>query len=92
MHSGGLMRLFDDLKVALTSDDLMLYPKGEGLFVLDTDASNTGIGATLSQMQWSHHFPKEVECLIAFVSTSLTKAQRQYCVKKGTAVCVHVCP
>ena len=42
---------FDALKAKLTGEEVMAYPADDGLFILDTDASNTGIGATLSQVQ-----------------------------------------
>jgi len=50
--------------------------KKEGAFVLDTDASNTGIGAVLSQTQGGE------EKVIAYFSRSLTKAERRYCVTR----------
>ena len=31
---------------------MRLYPKYSGILILDTDASGTDIGATLSQMQY----------------------------------------
>ena len=42
---------FDKLKRALTSAPILSYPNNEGLFILDTDASNNGLGAVLSQEQ-----------------------------------------
>lgn len=42
---------FDKLKRALTSSPILSYPKKDGQYVLDTDASNMGIGAVLSQIQ-----------------------------------------
>ena len=52
----------------------LAYPTSEGAFVLDTDASNTGIGAVLSQKKGGE------EMVIAYFSRSLTKSERQYCV------------
>ena len=43
----------DDFKCALTSDNLVACPEDDGFFILDTDASNVGIGAVLSQIQWN---------------------------------------
>lgn len=43
---------FQDLKEALMGDEVMAYPQDEGLYILDTDASDSAVGATLSQMQW----------------------------------------
>ncbi len=65
---------FDDLKTALTGDEVMAYPQGNGgVYILDTDASNTGTGTVLSQMQWSEQAQKEEERPIAFASKSLSK-------------------
>ena len=38
---------FAQQKAALTGDKVMSYPSDDGLFIIDTDASDTGIGATL---------------------------------------------
>lgn len=35
----------------LSSSSVLSFPKEEGEFILDTDASNIGIGAVLSQKQ-----------------------------------------
>jgi len=35
----------------LSSLPILVFPKGEGEFILDTDASNIGMGAVLSQRQ-----------------------------------------
>ena len=45
------------------------YPTREGAFVLDTDASNTGIGAVLSQKQGGE------ERVTAYLSRSLKKSE-----------------
>lgn len=42
---------FRILKSMLSSSSVLSFPKGEGQFILDTDASNIGIGAVLSQIQ-----------------------------------------
>jgi hypothetical protein len=39
---------FETLKAALTNPPILAMPAAEGLFTLDTDASNTAIGAVLS--------------------------------------------
>ena len=56
--------------------------------VLDTDASGTGIGASLSQIQYCEKSGKEEERPIAHASKSLTKAQRQYCVTRKELLAV----
>ena len=40
---------FDKLKAVLTETPVLAYPDMRLPFILDTDASNTGIGAVLSQ-------------------------------------------
>lgn len=42
---------FSTLKEKLVSSPILAYPKEEGMFILDTDACDTGIGAVLSQVQ-----------------------------------------
>lgn len=37
---------FERLKLAFTSTEIMGFPKDEGIFTLDTDASDTAIGRT----------------------------------------------
>ena len=82
------MGAFQELKDVLTSDVVMAYPKDSGVLVLDTDASGTGIGATLSQVQYCEKSGKEEERPIAHASKSLTKAQRQYCVTRKELLAV----
>ena len=67
---------FDSLKGLLTSGRVLAYPTREGKFVLDTDASDHGIGAVLSQFQ------DGVEKPIAFASRTLSKSERNYCVTR----------
>lgn len=64
---------FEKLKGALTSSPILSFPKGEGEFILDTDASGVGVGAVLSQKQEGE------EKVIAFYSRVLNKAERNYC-------------
>ena len=85
-------KLIDNLSTACT----LAYPRDEGLFILDTDASEIGIGATLSQLQGTdkeNDFPKKQqtslekkfggeEKVISFGSRSLSKEERNYCVTR----------
>ena len=64
---------FDKLKETLTSAPILSYPAKEGLFILDTDASNTAIGAVLSQMQEGE------ERVLSYASAILPKARQNYC-------------
>ena len=55
---------------------LVVYPKEGGGFVLDTDASDKAIGAVLSQVQDGK------ERVVAYGSSVLSTAQRNYCVTR----------
>ena len=80
---------FDVLKAAIASEDIMAYPDNDGgLFILDTDASDTGIGGVLSQMQWHEDRQEQVERPIVFASKSLTRTQRRYCVTRRELLAV----
>ncbi|GBM42500.1 Retrovirus-related Pol polyprotein from transposon 297 [Araneus ventricosus] len=67
---------FYSLKQALTSSPILTYPRTDKDFILDTDASNEGMGAVLSQ-----NTGKE-ERVIAYFSKSLGKPERNYCVTR----------
>lgn len=41
--------VLERLKLLLFSSPILAFPRGEGGFILDTDASNIGIDAVLSQ-------------------------------------------
>jgi len=45
------VKTFKELKERLISLPILTFPKGDRQFILDTDASNHGIGAVLSQIQ-----------------------------------------
>jgi len=68
--------VFETLKQVLTSSPVLSFPFGDGKFILDTDASNIGIGAVLSQIQG------EEEKVIAYFSRVSTKVERNYCVTR----------
>ncbi|GBM26303.1 Retrovirus-related Pol polyprotein from transposon 297 [Araneus ventricosus] len=67
---------FNSLKQALTSSPILIYPRTDKDFILDTDASNEGIGAVLSQNIGNE------ERVIAYFSKSLGKPERNYCVTR----------
>jgi len=67
---------FNQLKRALTSSPILSLPREEGELVLDTDASNFGIGAVLSQRQ------DGVEKVISYFSRVFNRAERNYCVTR----------
>ena len=54
----------------------MAYPNNKDPFILDTDASDFGIGAVLSQVQDGE------EKVLAYASRALGKAERNYCVTR----------
>ena len=65
---------FRRLKQKLIESPVLSYPsRSDGdMFVLDTDASHTGIGAVLSQVQDGK------EKVISYASRMLTVSQRKY--------------
>ena len=77
---------FDGLKTALCEAPILAYPKFSGMFVVDTDASNVGIGGVLSQIQ------DGVERVICFASKKLNKPQWRYHVTSRELLAVVVFP
>jgi len=69
-------KAFNQLKQALTSSPILSLPREKGELILDTDASNFGIGAVLSQKQ------DEIEKVISYFSRVLNRAERNYCVMR----------
>ncbi|GBL93118.1 Retrovirus-related Pol polyprotein from transposon 297 [Araneus ventricosus] len=67
---------FNSLKQALTSSPILTYPRTDKDFILDTDASNEGIGAVLSQNIGNE------ERVIAYFRKSFDKRERNYCVTR----------
>lgn len=65
---------FDYLKSVLSKEIALSFPvKNGGVFILDTDACNTAIGAALHQVQDGK------EKLLRFGSRCLSSAERNYC-------------
>ena len=64
---------FDTLKKLLTTAPILSYPRNEGLFILDTDASGTAIGAVLSQIQDGE------EKVLSYASAILPRPRQNYC-------------
>ena len=66
----------ETMKKLLTSAPILGYPRNEGRYILDCDASNIGLGAVLSQEQDGQ------EKVIAYASKTLNKPERNYCVTR----------
>ena len=69
-------KAFQDFMEMLIQGPILVHPKSQGDFVLDTDASNEGIGAVLSQVQ------DRQERVVAYGSKMLTKTERNYCITR----------
>ncbi|XP_075919984.1 uncharacterized protein LOC142922927 [Petromyzon marinus] len=67
---------FDSLRNALVTAPSLAYPDFSVPFVLDTDASNTGIGGVLSQKV------DGIERVVAYGSRVLSLAEQRYCVTR----------
>lgn len=74
---------FAHLKWCLTHAPVLAFPRKEGRFILDTDASHDGIGAVLSQLQDGH------ERVIAYASHKFSKAERAYCITRKELLSVY---
>ena len=73
---------FDELTKALTTPPILAYPSEDGLFWLDTDASDSGVGAVLSQEQDGE------KRVISYYSRVLTRNERNYCVTRRELLAV----
>jgi len=73
---------FRELKRRLISSSALTFPKEDGQFILDTDASNHGTGAILSQIQ------EKRERVIAYYSTVFSKTEKNYCVTRRKLLAV----
>ena len=64
------------LKIALCLQPILAFPASEQKYIVNTDASSTGLGAVLSQVQNGE------ERVIAYYSKTLSKPERNYCVTR----------
>jgi hypothetical protein len=64
---------FQTLKETLCTAPILAYPQPGGKFIVDTDASNVGIGGVLSQVH---------ERVISYYSKTFSKAEKNYCVTR----------
>jgi hypothetical protein len=73
------------IKDALTTAPVLAYPNKLSPFTLTTDASDTGLGAVLSQQD-----PKEkTEYVVAFASKAMSPAERNYNTTHREGLAVH---
>ena len=73
---------FQTLKDSLCSPPILAYPIDGLPYIVDTDASNTAIGAVLSQVQNGE------ERVIQYASATLSQSQRNYCTTKRELLAV----
>ena len=73
---------FAALKESLVSAPVLAYPNAQDMFILDTDASDTAIGAELLQLQEGE------EKVISYGSFTLNPAQRNYCTTRKELLAV----
>ena len=74
---------FDTLRIQLSTAPMLAYPDYTRPFILDTDASDVGMGGVLSQVGEDGY-----ERVIAFGSKLLSKAERSYCVTRKELLAV----
>lgn len=65
-------KAFEELKSKLQKPPILVLPNFKEKFHISTDASNTGIGAILGQIQNNH------EIVISYASRTLNQAERNY--------------
>lgn len=68
---------FRQLKASLITAPVLAYPDPQKPFILDTDASDVGIGAVLAQ-----EGEGGMERVVAYASRALTKEERKYAATK----------
>ena len=74
---------FEDLRKQLSTTPVLAHPDFRRTFILDTDASDSGLGAVLSQMDENGR-----ERVVAYGSRLLSKSERQYCVTRRELLAV----
>lgn len=66
----------------ISSFPILSFSRGNGIFILNTDASNLGIGAVLSQEQDGN------EKVIAYYSRAFSRTEKNYCVTRRELLAV----
>ena len=78
----GCSAAFLALRASLIDAPILAFPTETGQYVLDTDASNFGLGGVLSQIQ------DDRELVVAYCSRALRPSQRRYCTTKREMLAV----
>ena len=73
---------FDRIRELLIQAPIMAYPRRDGMFILDTDASDRCYGGVLSQMQPEEGTGNMVERVIAYASKKFTGTEQMYCARR----------
>ena len=73
---------FQALRASLIDAPILAFPTETGQYILDTDASNFGLGGVLSQIQ------NDQERVVAYCSRALRPSQRRYCTTKREMLAV----
>ncbi len=73
---------FQRVKTALTSEPILRAPDFSCPFLVQTDASDTGLGAVLSQVQYGEEHP------VVYISRKLSPAEQCYAVVEKEALAV----
>ena len=71
-----------NLKQGLSTPPILAFPRTDLPFILDTNASDHGIGVVLSQIQ------EGIERVIAYYSRVLSKAERNFCITRRELLAV----
>ena len=87
MWDAGCSTAFSALRASLIHAPILAFPTETGQYILDTDASNFGLGEVLSQIQ------DDVERVVAYCSRDLRPSRRCYCTTKramlaAVAMCI----
>lgn len=73
---------FRNLKECVSDQVMLTAPKGDGEFIIMTDASDYGVGAVLKQRQ------NNEEVILEFASSSLSEAQQKWDVREKEAFAI----
>ena len=76
-------KCFNMLKEKLCSPPILSFPTNKDTFILDTDASFSGMGAVLSQCQ------NGLERVIEYGSKKFTRSEQKYCVTRKELLAIY---